>query len=105
MNKEKILSLSNTEDAMWYKLSPGDETLKKIDLIFDIYDNLYEEDSENIHAYSYHISSGDMHFHKETKNFIVYFIFTKNSAHIILRKTLDWKKYDKEIYNNFEFID
>ena len=42
MNKEKILGLSNTDDVMWYKLSPGDETLKQIDLIFDIYDNLYE---------------------------------------------------------------
>jgi hypothetical protein len=104
MNKEKILGLSNTDDVMWYKLSPGDETLKQIDLIFDIYDNLYEDDAKNIHSYAFHIESGEMYFHKETENFVVYFIFTKNTAHVILRKTLNWKNYDSEIHKNFEFI-
>jgi len=105
MSKEKILGLSNTNDVIWYKISPGDETLKQIDLIFDIYDNLYEDDAKNIHSYTFHLEFGDKYFHKETKNFIVYFIFTKNTAHVILRKTLNWEKYDGEIHKNFEFTE
>ena len=103
MDKPKIIGLSNTDDVVWYKLSPGDKTLKQLDSIFDIYDNLYDEEAKDIHSYAFHIVGGEMYFHKETKRYIVYFIFTKKTAHVILRKTLSWKEYDKEINKNFEF--
>jgi len=105
MDKEKILGLSNTEDVLWYKISPGDKTLKQIDLIFDIYDNLKEDGAKDIHSYQFQTEFGEKYFHKETENFIVYFIFTKNMAHIILRKTLNWEKYNAEINNHFELIE
>ncbi len=104
MNKEKILGLSNTDDAMWYRLSPSDETLKLLDDIFDIYDYLFEEDAKNIHSYAFQIEFGDKNFHKETENFIVYFIFTKTNAHVILRKTLEWKKFRDLINKKFKFV-
>ena len=44
-----------------------------------------------------------IYFDKETKDFIVYFIFTKNNVHIILKKSLNWKKYEKKIHDNFIF--
>ena len=44
------------------------------------------------------MESGEKYFHKETENFIVYFIFTKTTAHVILRKTLNWKQYDNKIH-------
>ena len=104
MNKGKIIGLSNTEDSLWFKLSPGDETLKQIDLIFDIYDNLYEDDDKEIHSYAYHTDYEELCFHKETTEFIVYFIFTKNIAHVILRKALNWKKYNEDIHKTFDFV-
>jgi len=99
----KIIGLTNTEDVMWYQLSPEDETLKQIDSIFDIADTIFQEDTENIHSYAIHTKSKEMCFHKETDKFIVYFIFTKNAAHIILRKTLKWEEYNDEIQKNFKF--
>ena len=104
MSKEKTLGLSNTEDVMWYSLSPSDETLRLLDEIFDIYDNLYEEDAKKIHSYAFHTEFGEMHFHKETESFIAYFIFTKTSAHVILRKILKWKKFSDLINKKFEFV-
>lgn len=104
MGKEKILGLSNTEDVMWYKLSPSDETLKLLDEIFDIYDNLFEEDTNNIHSYGFHTEFGERDFHKETEDFIIYFIFTKKMAHVILRKTLRWKYFNNLINKKFDFV-
>ncbi|MBW2999923.1 hypothetical protein KY339_04570 [Candidatus Woesearchaeota archaeon] len=104
MSKGKILSLTNTDEVMWYRLSPEDKTLHSLDLIFDIYDSLYESDPKKIHSYSFHTKSGEMYFQKEDEDFIAYFIFTKTNAHIILRKTLNWEKYNKEINKSFEFV-
>jgi hypothetical protein len=105
MTDTKIIGLSNTEDVMWYKLSPGDETLKKIDLIFDIYDNIYEEYPKDMFSYDFHTQLKDMCFHKEGKDFVSYFIFTKKTAHIMIRKVLNWKKYSDEIHKNVDFVE
>jgi len=104
MNNEKILGLSNTEDVMWFKISPSDTTLKIIDSIFDIYDNLYEDDAKDIHSYEFHMESGEMSFNKETDEFVAYFIFTKTTVHVILRKTLNWENYSNKIKDSFKFI-
>jgi hypothetical protein len=96
LKKGKILGISNTDDGLWYKFAPEDKSLELLDLIFDIYDKLYDND-DDMHKYQ------ELYFHKETKNFIAYFIFTKTEAHVILRKTLKWKKFDKEVTKKFDF--
>ena len=87
---------------MWYKLSPTDETLKLLDTIFDIYDDLYDDDDSKIHSYAYHTEQGEIDFHKSNDEVTVYFIFTKKNAHVILRKVHSWKSFNDEIQKSFK---
>lgn len=103
MTKAKIKGLSNTEDSMWFKLSTCNETLKKLDSIFNISDDLWTEGPGDKYSYKFHTEFGEKCFHNETEEFIVYFIFSKDIAHVILRKTLKWKKYSDKIQKEFEF--
>ncbi len=102
--KGEILGLSNTPEVLWYKFRPEDLTLELLDDIFDIYDKLYCEDIDKTHSYKFHTSPGDIYFPQERKKYRAYFIFTKTTAHLILTKTLAWKKFDKEIEKKFEFV-
>ena len=104
MTKEKIISISNTEDAIWYGLAPTDATLEKLDNIFDIYEKLYFGDEDKVHSYIDQIRGGESSFHQESKEYVVYFIFIKKVAHVILRRTLKWKKFSKLIEENFDFV-
>jgi hypothetical protein len=103
MTKGRIIGLSNSEEAMWYKLAPEDETLKQIDSIFDIYDSLFREDHGDIYSYKFQIQECEMTGNLMTEDFIGYFIFTEKTAHVILRKTLNWEKYNDAIQKKFAF--
>jgi len=100
--QKKILGLTNTEDSLWFRLSPGDATLKEIDSIFDIYDDLYAEPEKKILSYAYHVTQ-DTSFQKEGDGFLAYFILARASMHIILRKEGSWKRYSERILDRFRF--
>jgi hypothetical protein len=103
MQKEKIMGLNNTEDSKWYKLNPCNKTLEILDKIFDLYDYIYEENSKDLYDYKFCIDNQERFFLRETEDFIAYFLLTKKQVHLILRKTLNWKKIDEEIKEKFEF--
>jgi len=104
MQKEKILGMTHTEEIIWYRFTPTDKTLEFLDSVFDIYDNIFENDSSKIYSYSFKMDFGDFNFFKETKEFSAYFIFSKSYAHLLLRKTKNWEKFSKLILEKFEFI-
>lgn len=98
-----MMGLSNTEDALWYRLAPSDQTLKHLDAVFDIYDNLFEEEEKDIFNYQNHIRSEQLHFHKETESYTAYFILTEQVVHLILRKTKEWEPLAERIRELFRF--
>jgi hypothetical protein len=104
MVKGEIKAISNVEDSIWYKLAPTDDTLKLLEGIFKIYDNLFEETMDNIYSYMLQTENGDISFSKETEKFVAYFIITRKYTHVILRKIHNWEKYNKEILDSFKFL-
>ncbi len=100
----KILGLNNTEDSLWYRFPANDETISGLNIVFEI-KNLLFYDLEINPSYKHYLNSGrgEKSFTIENKDIIAYFIFTKNNAYLILRKSLKWKEYQKAIDNVFDF--
>jgi hypothetical protein len=104
MVKPKIRGLANTDDSMWYTLSPEDATLEQLDLIFDLYDFLYDENAPEKYSYAFYTEFRELTYEVDAVEYLAYFIFSKTNAHVILRKTRDWKKFSDLIQEKFEFV-
>ncbi|MGV8142124.1 MAG: hypothetical protein ACP5NS_00640 [Candidatus Pacearchaeota archaeon] len=102
----KIIGLSNTEDALWYRFPANDETINGLDIVFEIQDLLFHSVELKNPAYKDYLKQGrgENHFIIENQDILAYFIFTKSNAHLILRKTLKWQEYQKAIDKVFDFI-
>jgi len=98
-----ILGLSNTKDSKWYRLVPEDSTLRLLDEIFDLADKLYEENSRKIYSYKFKTAGEDITLNLDAKDVRAYIILTKNAAHLIIRKCLKWKKFEREMEKRFKF--
>jgi hypothetical protein len=105
MSEAKILGVTNISDAIWFRLTPGDDTLGILDTIFEFRYDIFTEDSEKKLSYAFHTMSRDKNFAMESDDIMAYFIFTPRCANVILRKTLDWKKSNDMISAKFEFAD
>jgi hypothetical protein len=102
MMQQIILGLSNTEDALWYKLSPTDDTLRALDDIFGLHNHLCEYEVEGIVTYESFVADQEINFHCE-EGHIAHFIFTKQKAQVILRKTLGWQALHAQMLERFAF--
>ncbi|MAG45621.1 MAG: hypothetical protein CMH63_02510 [Nanoarchaeota archaeon] len=107
MKKEKILGLSNNEDSHWFKLQGTDQALKHLDKIFDTSDLwtywFHELEKEDTGSYNWLVQNSPLDFTSDEKDYLVYFIFTTSTIHLILRRVRKFEKYKKEILKHFEF--
>ncbi len=101
----KIISISNTEDSLWYRFPANEETINGLDIVFDIRDLLYHDVELKNPTYKDYLKSGrgELSFKIDNKDIMTYFIFTKNNVHLILRKSLKWVEYQKVIDKVFDF--
>ena len=101
----KILSLSNTEDSLWYQFPANDETINALNIVFEINDLVYHEIAPNKFTYKNYLNSGrgEKSFTISNNDIIAYFIFTKSTANLIIRKSLKWKEYEKSMNSVFDF--
>lgn len=102
LEQGKAYGVNETHDSVWFELHPGDLTLKHIDVVFDIYDQLYEEDAFDFFSYENHMGNGELTFFKDHPEYLAYFIFTQQAGHIVLRKIKEWKHKKDQILERFQ---
>ncbi len=99
------LGLSNTDEMVWYRLAPEDATLQVLSSIFDLKDKLAQEDSEDLMTYAALTENGEIFFHRETEQYVAYFIFNRQHAHVLLRKTFEWEQFNTQMEELFRFVE
>lgn len=102
--KGKLYTVKNNEDSIWFEMHPSNNTIEHLDNIFDIHEHLYDEVAEDLFSYDHPLTSSELSFFKEHPEFFAYFIFTKQSSHVLLRKTKEWKRKREEILNRFDYV-
>ena len=101
LKKGKAFDIKETSDSVWFELHPEDLTLKHIDCVFDIYDQLYAEELDDFFSYDEQMKNGELSFFKDTENYLAYFIFTRSTGHVMLRKLKEWKPKKDELLKRF----
>ena len=106
LEKEKIKSISNTEKALWLRVTPTNKSLEIIDKIIRKFNHIglepYDETGKEINLDYHNFINDDIkYFHEEES---IYLIFTTTHINIILLKDSKlFKKLEKDFMENFLF--
>ncbi|GEM_PF-5996875 len=105
MKTEKIDGVQNLDDSIWFRIKGTTQAIRILTEIFDIgYITNHQlcDDHHNERAYK-DIAKGSSMFAENTKEFSAYFNYTISQIDVILLKTKNFKKYEKELFEKFEW--
>lgn len=98
--KGKLLGTRNYDDSMWFLISPEGNSVELLSKIVDFYEKIWNEEGPRPKD-NYNLGES---FYLEQDGVKMYFIFSSEALHVILRKEGNWEKYSDAIMNEFEFV-
>ncbi|MFH1222291.1 MAG: hypothetical protein V1492_04355 [Candidatus Micrarchaeota archaeon] len=103
MKCEKIEGIQNLDDSVWFRIKGTTQAIKILTEIFNIghITNHQIYDAENNEREYNDIVEGSGMFAESTEEFSVYFSYTVNQINVVLLKTKNFGKYEKELFERF----
>ncbi len=101
---EKILGINNNNDSIWFQIKFTINALDNLDKIFMIYETAFSSGERDDLITSEHwIKELPKEFFISTAVCTTYIIITKETIHVILRKTKRFEETKSAVLELFEF--
>ena len=93
MGKGKILGLKNTYDSMWYEFEASQRTYDLLNNVFFFCRNEGYESFDEMNV-MVEVKKAEISSIYSNSDHLFYLILEENYFHLILRKTLNWEKFE-----------